>query len=197
MSLSEESFAVLNVVYLRKLIGLDAVVDITGLPASRVRAALDQLVEAGAVADLGGDTFVLEQPDGASAAIAEYDERYASLRTSPEAVDWYERFEVLNAQFLKAISAWQTSGEEDAALEKVLRLVDRQVKSLESFAEHLPRYQRYAARFLAALDHVEQGRTEFVTSLSVDSVHNIWFELHEDILTVLGRPRDVAEAESG
>jgi predicted transcriptional regulator len=196
MSLSEESFAVLNVVYLRKLIGLDAVVDITGLPASRVRAALDELVEAGAVADLG-ETFMLEQPDGASAAIAEYDERYAHLRTSPEAVAWYERFEVLNAQFLKAISAWQTTGEEEAALDKVLRLVDRQMKALESFAEHLPRYRRYAARFLAAIDQVEQGRTEFVTSLSVDSVHNVWFELHEDILTVLGRPRDVAEAESG
>jgi hypothetical protein len=27
----------------------------------------------------------------------------------------------------------------------------------------------------------------------VDSIHNIWFEFHEDILTLLGRPRDVAE----
>ena len=26
----------------------------------------------------------------------------------------------------------------------------------------------------------------------VDSVHNIWFEFHEDILSVLGRPRDTA-----
>ena len=33
-----------------------------------------------------------------------------------------------------------------------------------------------------------------MVSPSVDSVHNIWFEIHEDILTLLGRPRDVAEA---
>jgi hypothetical protein len=31
-------------------------------------------------------------------------------------------------------------------------------------------------------------------SPGVDSIHTIWFECHEDILTLLGRPRDVAEA---
>jgi hypothetical protein len=110
---------------------------------------------------------------------------------------WYDRFEVLNAQFLTTLSAWQTSGSGDAALEKVLRLVDRQVKALISFVGFVPRYQRYVDRFEAATEKVEAGQTEWVTSLALDSIHNVWFELHEDILTVLGRPRDVAEAEHG
>jgi hypothetical protein len=40
------------------------------------------------------------------------------------------------------------------------------------------------------MDLVDQGRREFVCKPTLDSVHNIWFEFHEDILAVLGRPRD-------
>lgn len=197
MNLPDESYAVLNGVYLRKMVTAEVVHDITGVPADRIRTILDELEALGLVADVGGGNWMLEHPDGVRAAIAAYDERYADLRTSPEVLTWYERFEVLNAQFLKTLSAWQTSGSDDAALEKVLRLVDRQVKALTSFVSHVPRYQRYVDRFEAATEKIEAGQTEWVTSLTLDSVHNVWFELHEDILTVLGRPRDVAEAEHG
>jgi hypothetical protein len=197
MNLPDESYAVLNGVYLRKMVTTEALHDITGMPTDRIRTTLGELTEQGLVADVGADNWMLEQPDGVRAAIAAYDERYADLRTSPEVITWYERFEVLNAQFLKTLSAWQTSGSDDAALEKVMRLVDRQVKALTSFVEHVPRYQRYVDRFVAATEKVEAGDTAWVTSLTLDSVHNAWFELHEDILTVLGRPRDVAEAEHG
>jgi hypothetical protein len=197
MNLPDESYAVLNGVYLRKMVTTEVLHDITGVPADGIRATLDELAAQGMVADVGGGNWMLEHPDGVRAAIAAYDERYADLRTSPEVIAWYERFEVLNAQFLKTLSAWQTSGSDDGALEKVLRLVDRQVKALTSFVGFVPRYQRYVDRFEAATERVEAGQTEWVTSLTLDSVHNVWFELHEDILTVLGRPRDVAEAEQG
>jgi hypothetical protein len=197
MNLPDESYAVLNGVYLRKMVNTEALHDITGMPTERIGSILDELAGRGLVADVGGDNWMLEQPDGVRAAIDAYDERYADLRTSADVITWYERFELLNAQFLKTLSAWQTSGSDDAALEKVLRLVDRQVKALTSFVTHVPRYQRYADRFVAATEKVETGETEWVTSLTLDSIHNVWFELHEDILTVLGRPRDVAEAEHG
>lgn len=197
MNLPDESYAVLNGVYLRKMVTTEVLHDITAMPADEIRSILDDLATQGLAADVGGGNWMLEQPDGVRAAIAAYDERYADLRTSPDVITWYERFEVLNAQFLKTLSAWQTSGSDDAALEKVLRLVDRQVKALASFVGFVPRYQRYIDRFEAATEKVEAGQTEWVTSLSLDSVHNVWFELHEDILTVLGRPRDVAEAEHG
>ncbi|MGI3780466.1 MAG: hypothetical protein ACRYG2_06770, partial [Janthinobacterium lividum] len=61
----------------------------------------------------------------------------------------------------------------------------------------VPRYERYADRLDTALQRVDEGDVAFVTSPTVDSVHNVWFEFHEDILTVLGRPRDVAEAAAG
>ncbi|MCW2736687.1 hypothetical protein [Nocardioides sp.] len=197
MNLPDESYAVLNGVYLRKMVTIDVLHDITAMPADEIRSVLDDLATQGLAVDVGGGNWMLEQPDGVRAAIAAYDERYSDLRTSQDVLTWYERFEVLNAQFLTTLSAWQTSGSDDAALDKVLRLVDRQIKVLTSFVGFVPRYQRYADRFEAATEKVEAGHTEWVTSLTLDSVHNVWFELHEDILTVLGRPRDVAEAEHG
>jgi hypothetical protein len=197
MNLPDESYAVLNGVYLRKMVTIDVLHDITAMPADEIRSVLDDLATQGLAADVGGGNWMLEQPDGVRAAVAAYDERYADLRDSEDVITWYERFEVLNAQFLKTLSAWQTSGSDDAALEKVLRLVDRQVKALTSFVDFVPRYQRYVDRFEAATEKVEAGRTEWVTGLTLDSIHNVWFELHEDILTLLGRPRDVAEGEHG
>lgn len=194
MNLTDEEFSVLNAVYLRKMVTVEAIEDITGLEPASIGDVVARLVDRGLVADVGGGHCMLEQPAGVSAAIAAYDERYADLRSSEEVMAWHERFEVLNAQFLQVISAWQTSGEEESALDKVLKLVDRQIKALSSFTS-VPRYRRYADRLSAAVEKVEQGQTEYVTSLSIDSIHNAWFELHEDILTVIGRPRDVAEQE--
>jgi hypothetical protein len=39
---------------------------------------------------------------------------------------------------------------------------------------------------------VDAGDASFVVTPTKDSVHNVWFEFHEDILSVLGRPRDTA-----
>ena len=74
--------------------------------------------------------------------------------------------------------------------------VDRQIKALDGLSARVARYATYRDRFERALERVDQGQTEYVVSPSVDSIHTIWFEFHEDILTLLGRPRDVAEASS-
>ena len=57
----------------------------------------------------------------------------------------------------------------------------------------IPRYGHYAARFERGLEHVDSGRIDYVSSPMVDSLHNIWFEFHEDLLAVLGRPRESLE----
>ena len=143
--------------------------------------------------DVGGMYMLSES--GTQDLLAGYRERYAPLRTDADVLAWYDRFESVNRQFLQAISAWQTDGGSDPArLDRLLRLVERLVKSLPAIASRIPRYQRYADRFQIAIDRIDAGHSEFVTSPTADSVHNVWFEFHEDILTVIGRPRDVAEA---
>ena len=39
------------------------------------------------------------------------------------------------------------------------------------------------------MEGIDAGRHELVSSPMVDSVHNVWFEFHEDLLRTLGRAR--------
>jgi hypothetical protein len=54
----------------------------------------------------------------------------------------------------------------------------------------LSRYEIYVDRFNASVTRIDEGDKDFVCKPTIDSVHNIWFEFHEDILSVIGRPRD-------
>jgi hypothetical protein len=190
---NEETFEVLNAVYLRKIATAEAVGECTGRDADTVRAVLSEQSAAGNLEDLGGQ-FMLSE-DGTRSVLEGYEERYATLREDGEVEDWYQRFETLNSQFLQTISAWQTSGEDEGVLDKLLKLINRQIRALNTISPTIPRYSRYEERFTRSLELVEGGKNDFVCALTVDSLHNIWFEFHEDILTLLGRPRLDAEAD--
>lgn len=191
--MNDEEFLVLNSVYLRKIATAGVVGECSALSPATVAAALSASEESGALIDVGGGQFMLSE-EGTRHVLAEYRERYAEQREAGDVTAWYERFEVLNGQFLTAISAWQSDGDDPSKLDRLLKLVGRQIKSLDSVTGQVERYGIYRRRFEQAVDHVLEGKTEYVVSPAVDSIHNIWFEFHEDILTLIGRPRDVAEA---
>jgi hypothetical protein len=191
--MNDEVFEALNAVYLRKIASADVVTECTGIDPGRVREVLATEAESGLLEDLGGQ-FMLSE-DGTRAVLEGYEERYAALRENSEVEDWYQRFETLNSQFLQTISAWQTSGQDEGVLDRLLKIITRQVRALASITGTVPRYARYASRFERSLELVEAGKSEFISSPTADSLHNIWFEFHEDILTLLGRPRLDAESD--
>jgi hypothetical protein len=58
-----------------------------------------------------------------------------------------------------------------------------------SLAVSIPRLSIYAAKLLAALEHAEDGEIAWVSNIHRESYHTIWFELHEDLLRIMGRER--------
>jgi hypothetical protein len=190
---TDEQFLVLNSLYLRKIATAAVAGDCTGLPAPVIEATLSAAQQAGTAFDVGDGQFMLSE-DGTQQLLSEYASRYARQRDEKFTEDWYQRFEVINGQFLTAISAWQHE-QDDSKLDRLLRLVERHTRALTALSSHVDRYRIYQARFERALQQVDEGHPEYVVSPGVDSIHNIWFEFHEDILTLLGRPRDVAEAQ--
>ena len=60
---------------------------------------------------------------------------------------------------------------------------------MTALAAHAPRFAPYAGRLGAALAAVHGGDARYVANPRVDSLHQIWFELHEDLLATLGRSR--------
>lgn len=194
--MTDDEFLVLNSVYLRKIATAAVVAECSALSAGVIATSLEAAAERGDAFDVGEGQYMLSD-EGTQAVLTEYSSRYGDLRAGGEIEEWYQKFEVLNGQFLKAISAWQENSSDDSALDRLLRLVSRQVKALGTITGTVDRYAIYRDRFERALQRVDEGKQEFVVSPSVDSIHNIWFEFHEDVLTLLGRPRDVAEAEAG
>ena len=190
--IEERSFLILNALYLRKIADRDVLAECSGCAAADVDSILDVSAATGLVLGLGSQYVLTDE--GRQAVLDYYAATYEDIRTDPEIQDWYVRFETVNDRFLQLVSAWQTSGDhadgQDRVYDRLARTVERHVAALEQVADRLPRYRHYADRFRRSLDRVDSGQVEYVTSPTVDSLHNIWFEFHEDILALLGRPRE-------
>lgn len=183
-------FEILNAIYLHKMATVAHVVDVTALGEELVEAALRGEEGAGTVLSFDGSWLL--QETGTAKVLRYYHSKYAVLRASGTITKWYERFETsLNQQFIKAVSEWQVSDGDSHARDKMAKLVERMMRHLSQIVEAIPRYQKYATRFEQAMTRADRGEVDYVCKPTVDSMHNIWFEFHEDILAVVGRPRDV------
>ena len=60
----------------------------------------------------------------------------------------------------------------------------------------MPRLAPYQARFDHAVEQLRTGDTSYVARPIMDSYHTVWFELHEELIGLLGRDR-TAEALAG
>jgi hypothetical protein len=195
MALDERTFLVLNALYLRKIADCRALADCSGFTEQEVRETLASTSSSALVLVLGSQYVLADE--GRTSVLEYYDSTYRDMRLDPEVQQWYHQFESVNERFLQLVSAWQVGGGDGPAgerqskvYERLARLVDRHATELESASKWLPRYGHYATRLRRALDQVDGGKAEYVTSPAVDSLHNVWFEFHEDILALLGRPRE-------
>jgi hypothetical protein len=186
--LGGESFLVLNAIYLRKLASLDHIAQVTGLSPALTTARLAALERDGLTLDLGGQTMLTDA--GRAHVLAYYHATYAAARASETVRRWYEQFETVNAQFIKLVSEWQKSEGDERTQERLIRLVERHTTALRELTGFVPRYETYAVRFEHGLAQVDSGNLDYVCKPAIDSVHNVWFEFHEDILAVIGRPRE-------
>ncbi len=199
--LGKAEYRLLNVVALKKMASAGALADATGLPPGQVEDRLGYLAGLGLVETVAGSAL---PSDGAEAALIQSAaEHYAALREDPAVLALADGFEDINARLLAAMSAWQqvdiggqkvANDHTDSAYDdKIITRIDRLVQRLDPLLDALCRYDGrfagYRERLAAALDAIDEGRHELVSSPTADSVHTIWFEFHEDLLRTLGRER--------
>jgi hypothetical protein len=186
--LGERDFAILNAVYLKKMASPDHVAEVANVDLGDVTRVLEAGARDGSLIDLGGQ-FMLGD-EGRARVLAFYENEYADARTRDALRAWYERFESVNAQFIALVTDWQKSDGDPRIQERLVRLVERHVTALRQLTDEIPRYEGYAARFERSLTKVDRGERDYVCKPTIDSVHNVWFEFHEDILAVMGKPRE-------
>ncbi|KWV48456.1 hypothetical protein AS156_18440 [Bradyrhizobium macuxiense] len=159
-----------------------------GVDAALAQAVLDAAAEKGLLMVAEGKYLLL--PDGTNAVHKFYSAAYGPLRSNESVLAWYERFEVINDQFIKQVSEWQSTDGDDRIQGRLIKTVERLTKNIQELTPLIPRYNIYVDRFGTSVALVDQGEKDYVCKPTLDSVHNVWFEFHEDILSVIGRPRD-------
>jgi len=180
----------------------EEVADAVGTSAGQARAILNRAVSTGRVADLGGSYTLL--PAARIMLRGEYSRHYATPRNSPDFQAAYKHFEKANQNLKTIITAWQVrelpGGESmpndhsdpdyDAkVIDRLGSLHERFEPILAQMVIDVPRLNLYARKLDRALELAEQGDVRWVSDVKLASYHTVWFELHEDLLCVLGKTR--------
>lgn len=119
----------------------------------------------------------------------------------------YREFDGHNTRFKTIITSWQmrdegtpndhTDPEYDAGVLGELGALHGEFAGLlERIVAAAPRLAHYPPRFTAALEHIRAGEHHYVARPILDSYHTVWFELHEELIGLLGRTR-AEEAADG
>lgn len=179
----------------------EAVADLTGLSQDAAHSQLAAAVASGRAIEAQG-AFTLS-PLARVALQARYEVDFASLRTDAAFTAAYHGFERINPDLKQVITDWQTmnvrgerrvndhsdSDYDDKVIDRLCTLHERAETVLAGLARGLPRMAIYGRKLEAALDRVESGEPEWVSDIHRDSYHTVWFELHEDLLRIMGETR--------
>jgi pyruvate, orthophosphate dikinase len=122
----------------------------------------------------------------------------------------YEKFTPLNADFKAMVTDWQMRQVDgkavrndhkdeayDAAVLARLPPIDTATALvIDEIAAFAPRFASYKRRLANALAKTQAGDLRYLTAPDRDSYHTVWFELHQDLIGLLGTTRE-KEAAAG
>jgi hypothetical protein len=174
---------------------------ITGLDAARVQSLLDEAVTSGRVVKAGAKYMLT--PIAQVALKTSYSREFAAERANPDMGKAYDDFEKINEHLKQLITDWQTldvggakvpndhsnKDYDNKIIDKLGSLHERAEPMLDRLAKPAPRLSVYKQLLQTALEKAEDGDIAWVSDARCMSYHTVWFELHEDLIRILGRQR--------
>lgn len=201
MNVATTQFRVLHAARIKGLANDEVMAALAGISIDTLIAIGTELVEAGLLMRREGRfTGFAPTPAGREQAtrLLEADPETAAATADLTAL--YDAFLPANSDFKRICQDWQmrdgapndhTDTEYDAGVVGALgALHTGWVPQLESLATTLPRIAEYAPRLENALEKVRGGDNAAFARPMYDSYHDIWMELHQDLIISLGRTRD-------
>jgi hypothetical protein len=206
---ADERALVVHALVIKGFASTDALATVTGLPTVRVQQQLESLGK-------DGLAKLREGRLSGWAPTAEAKQLHQELLAGPLApknrtqlLDAYQQFSVLNGEFKELCTRWQlrngpsgslvpndhTDPAYDQAVVNALAGLDQRVAQL--LAQMVPllgRADGYRGRLTDAVDRLRQGEQDRFTKPLSDSYHDIWMELHQDLILTLGLQRTAADA---
>ncbi|ODU03458.1 MAG: hypothetical protein ABS81_14330 [Pseudonocardia sp. SCN 72-86] len=196
---------VLHALRLTGFAGADRVARATGLDGTTVTATLAAAAADGHASERTGriSGWMLTPAGRTEHATLLADElAHLDARAAVETAD--AEFLQLNEPFKALCARWQLRADgsvndhsdpayDDAVVADLAPVHEQVVAITGRLADTLPRFGRYPRTFTAARDRLVAGDgTAFAKPLS-DSYHDAWMELHQDLLSTLGRERSAVD----
>lgn len=188
----------LHAVRLAGFADTEAVADRVELPADIVGDTLcvlegQHLIERMAFADSGGWILTDAGKSRDSELLQEELEASGARPVLQATADDFESS--VNPRFVRAVTDWQlrsSADRTDRGVEVLLELTalaDALSDLMADLVGQLPRFSRYPRQFSAALHKARADDHQWVAGVGRLSCHIVWAELHEDLLSSLGRDR--------
>jgi hypothetical protein len=208
---SDPHFVVLHAVKIKGFAETDVVAELTGFDVSTVSSHLSRALDQGTAQRREGRVsgWALT-PEGRSrhAELLDADVARAGDGVQRMLSELYRPFSELNARFKVVCTDWQlrSSGGEhvpndhldehyDAAVIASLGAIHGAVQPLcDQMAAALLRLEPYRGRLSAAHSRLAGGDRDAFTRPLANSYHDIWMELHEDLIATLKLARTAADA---
>lgn len=197
----DKTHLILHGLAIKKHAAAEEIAGLIGLEEEDTRACLDRAVISARACEADG-RFILT-PLARVILEAEYSGHYAEVREDIAFMDAYEAFEVINVQLKSLITDWQTMevggqrvandhsdrDHDNKVIDRLGECHERADAIFAGLEKAVPRLGFYRRKLLEALEKAEDGAIEWVSDARIESYHTLWFELHEDLLRIVGRAR--------
>jgi phosphoenolpyruvate-protein kinase (PTS system EI component) len=193
----EARFLVLHALRIKGFSNAATVAELSTIDAERTVALLGELAAEGLAKYFEARDLWQLTAEGKERHAAELVD--AAARHGGGLREHYEPFLALNDRLKELCTAWQTRDGEpndhgdhayDAARLAELQQLDAACAPvLDGFAAAVPRFAAYRHRLTNAAARAANGETKMFTGVMCGSYHDIWMELHEDLIQLLGIDR--------
>lgn len=202
---SAAAFLVLHSLRLKGFASPDVVAASTGLDQAGVEKAVAQLAEAGLVAYREGrvEGWML-RPSGRSEHARLLAEDLAAAGCRPVVDHAYRCFLGLDARFKPLCTEWQLrdgvrndhadARYDDEVLGRLDGLHAEVLELTAGLVAEMTRFATYPTRLSSARARLGAGEQDWFTKPLIGSYHDVWMELHEDLLVTLGIERREGES---
>jgi hypothetical protein len=194
-----EVIAVLQTVRLKGRLAPASFAAVSGLDAQQAALVLSRCISAGFVSQPANDGPVRITLPGQDELARLLALERAQLNEAALALA-YDEFEPHNRALKQIVSDWQLrdaavpndhsdAGYDAAVLARLVALNGDSRSMLLAVVSEVPRLAHYPRRLDSALASIAAGEPAYVARPTVDSYHQVWFELHQELLDCLALSR--------
>jgi hypothetical protein len=196
---SHPRFRVHHALRIKGFVKVENLAELAGLPEEEVLSHLQEMREAGHSNFREARGLWQLTPDGREAYVIALEEDVCRPGFREGLAEMYHRFLQMNEQFKQLCADWQLrdgapndhsdKAYDAAVIARLVALDDEAQPICHAFGQVARRFEGYAARLTGSRTALEAGDDRMFTGVMCGSYHDVWMELHEDLILTQGIDR--------